>query len=95
MILHKMPRLFGSLLKNVGSVRAATGRNCSGEIQKAKEVAQADSAYEKITNIPTYTPDNLDKRILVHFKYFPSISEVPVRVPQGMMNTVRQKQESL
>ena len=42
-----------------------------------------------IRNIPTYKPDALDKKILVHFKYYPSFEDVPQRVNQHIMNKVR------
>ena len=43
---------------------------------------------EGVRNIPTYHPDALDKKILVHFKYYKSVDEIPHRVPEGMMNQV-------
>ena len=43
---------------------------------------------DDIRNIPTYHPDYLDKKILVHFKHYPSIEDVPERVDQHVMNKV-------
>ena len=45
-------------------------------------------ASDDIRNIPTYHPDILDKKILVHFKHYPSIEDVPERVDQHVMNKV-------
>ena len=42
-----------------------------------------------IRNIPTYKPDALDKKILVHFKYYASFEEVPQRVNEHIMNKVK------
>ena len=44
---------------------------------------------DDIRNMPTYHPDYLDKKILVHFKHYPSIEEVPERVSQHVMNKVK------
>ena len=46
-------------------------------------------ASDDIRNIPTYHPDFLDKKILVHFKHYPSIEAVPERVDQHVMNKVK------
>ena len=42
-----------------------------------------------ISNVPSYTPDPLDKKILVHFKYYATIEEVPNKVDQHIMSRVR------
>ena len=34
-------------------------------------------------------PDNLDKRILVHYKYYPNMESVPEYVSQGQMNQAK------
>ena len=44
---------------------------------------------DDIRNIPTYHPDYLDKKILVHFKHYPSVEDVPERVSQHVMNKVK------
>ena len=44
---------------------------------------------DDIRNIPTYHPDYLDKKILVHFKHYPSVEAVPERVSQHVMNKVK------
>ena len=46
-------------------------------------------ASDDIRNVPTYHPDFLDKKILVHFKHYPSIEAVPERVDQHVMNKVK------
>ena len=33
----------------------------------------------------TFKPDNLDKRILVHFKYYPDMASVPERISDSKM----------
>jgi hypothetical protein len=33
----------------------------------------------------TFKPDYLDKRILVHFKYYPDIDSVPERISDSKM----------
>ena len=38
-----------------------------------------------VKNIPTYHPDNLDKMILVRFKYYKSVADVPHRVDEALM----------
>ena len=43
---------------------------------------------QDVRNIPTYHPDALDKRILVHFKHYKSVEEVPHRVSETLMNQV-------
>jgi len=50
----------------------------------------SDSAGS-LEDIPSYRPDDLDKRILVHFKYFPSMEAVPARVSQGKMNQAKSR----
>jgi len=37
----------------------------------------------------SYRPDNLDKRILVHYKYYPNMESVPEYVSQGQMNQAK------
>ena len=44
-----------------------------------------------VRNIPTYHPDSLDKKILVHFKYFKTIEEIPHRVSGSMMAQAKSK----
>eukprot|EP00092_Neocalanus_flemingeri_P056599 GFUD01067117.1.p1 GENE.GFUD01067117.1~~GFUD01067117.1.p1 ORF type:complete len:134 (-),score=47.77 GFUD01067117.1:154-555(-) len=44
-----------------------------------------------VKNIPTYHPDSLDKKILVHFKYFASVEEIPHRVSESMMIQAKSK----
>jgi len=43
------------------------------------------------STLPTYTPDYLDKMILVHYKHFPNVASVPKRVTQGLMNQAKSK----
>ena len=44
-----------------------------------------------VRNINTYHPDSLDKKILVHLKYFKTIEEIPYRVPESMMAQAKSK----
>jgi len=37
----------------------------------------------------SYRPDNLDKRILVHYSYYPNLQSVPEYVSQGQMNQAK------
>ena len=41
-----------------------------------------------IRNMPTYHPDWIDKKILVHYKHYPSVADVPDLVDQQTMNRV-------
>jgi len=50
----------------------------------------SDSAG-RLEDIPSYRPDDLDKKILVHFKYFPSLEAVPDYVSQGKMNQAKSR----
>lgn len=43
------------------------------------------------SRMPTYHPDGLDKRILVHYKYFPTFEAVPDRVSESMMNQAKSR----
>ena len=36
----------------------------------------------------TFKPDNWDKRILVHFKYYPDLASVPERISDSKMGQV-------
>jgi hypothetical protein len=38
----------------------------------------------------TFKPDYLDKRILVHFKYYPDMDSVPERISDSKMGQARQ-----
>jgi len=49
------------------------------------------TAVAGLEDIPTYTPDNLDKRILVQFNYFPNLQSVPEKVPQAKMAQAKSK----
>ena len=44
-----------------------------------------------VRNVPTYHPDALDKRILVHFKHYKNVEEVPHRVSETLMNQVKKR----
>ncbi len=35
-----------------------------------------------------FRPDAMDKRILVHFKYYPDVASVPDRIPHSKMGQV-------
>lgn len=41
-----------------------------------------------LKNIASYNPDIIDKKILVHFKYYDKIEDVPSKVDQHMMGRV-------
>ena len=41
-----------------------------------------------LKNIGSYNPDIIDKKILVHFKYYDRIEDVPSKVDQNMMGRV-------
>ena len=64
--------MFRQVTRAVATLRPGLTRSCS----------------DGVRNIPTYHPDSLDKKILVHFKYFKTVEEIPHRVSQSMMAQV-------
>jgi len=52
------------------------------------EASTAPSLADMSRDI-SYRPDNLDKRILVHYKYYPNMESVPEYVSQGQMNQAK------
>ena len=76
-----------------------TGKQKTGEERQSTEaspaIAETKSAEVEASDAPSfadmsrdmsYRPDNLDKRILVHYKYYPNVESVPEYVSQGQMN---------
>ena len=67
--------MFRQVTRAVATIRPTLARLCS----------------DGVRNIPTYHPDSLDKKILVHLKYFKTIEEIPYRVPESMMAQAKSK----
>ena len=82
------------LSRRVTQLHSAAARRCSDQAAKTpaavkpSEAAEV-TAHEAAPRIHTYTPNNVDRKILVHFKYYPSLAEVPDKVDQGTMSRVR------
>jgi len=47
--------------------------------------------HENPFRLPAYHPTALDKRILVHFRYYPDMESVPARVHGGVMEVAKSK----
>ena len=83
-----------TLSRRVTQLQSAAARRCSDQAAKTpaavkpSEAAEV-TAHEAAPRIHTYTPNNVDRKILVHFKYYPSLAEVPDKVDQGTMSRVR------
>merc|ERR1719370_2196602 len=52
------------------------------------EVSSGPSLADMSRDV-SYRPDNLDKKILVHYKYYPNMESVPEYVSQGQMNQAK------
>jgi len=63
----------------------------SPEAFKENPVAEAATgpSLADISRDVSYRPDGLDKRILVHYKYYPDVQSVPEYVSQGQMNQAK------
>ena len=68
-------------------------RLCSEQTKVVTQAAKTETGImeqqdHSTKHIHSYTPDPIDKKILVHFKYYPSMAEVPDKVPEGIMARV-------
>jgi hypothetical protein len=83
--------MLASRLSNRGIVCnvRVIARSCSGSSDKTSEVA----ATQEFKGLPTatYKPDNLDKRILVHYKYYPNVESVPRFVSESIMTNAKSR----
>jgi len=59
------------------------------EAKPAEVEASAAPSLADMSRDVSYRPDNLDKRILVHYKYYPNMESVPEYVSQGQMNQAK------
>ena len=88
--------MLSTVTRSVRLLRSSVTRQsrlCSDQAKAVTPTAKTEAGVmeapdHSTKNIAKYTPDPLDKKILVHFKYYPSFAEVPDKVPEGIMARV-------
>ena len=82
-----------TLLRSLVCRQPRQARLCSDHVKAVTPAAKTEAAVAEqqdhsTKHIHSYTPDPLDKMILVRFNYYPSLEEVPDKVPEGIMARV-------
>ena len=88
--------MLSTVTRSVRLLRSSVSRQtrvCSDQAKAVTPAAKAEAELmeqqdHSTKHIAKYTPDPIDKKILVHFKYYPSFAEVPDKVPEGVMARV-------
>lgn len=88
--------MLSTVTRSVRLLRSSVSRQtrlCSDQAKAVTPAAKTEAGLmeqqdHSTKHIAKYTPDPLDKKILVHFKYYPSFAEVPDKVPEGIMARV-------
>ena len=91
--------MLSTVTSSVRLLRSSVSRHtrlCSDQAKAVTPAAKTEAGLTEqqdhsTKNIAKYTPDPLDKKILVHFKYYPSFAEVPDKVPEGIMARVSRR----
>jgi len=82
-------RLLNSSVSQTANLQAPTAETSAEALKENPVEVATGPSLADISRDVTYRPDNLDKRILVHYKYYPNIQSVPEYVSQGQMNQAK------
>jgi len=86
--VHPFRLLYGRSLRGVNLY---TKQNCSSSSTKPAVAAQqsapnVNTGSEQLKSASKYTPNDLERRMLVHFKHYPNLESVPERVNFALAN---------
>jgi hypothetical protein len=82
-------RLLNSSVSQTTNLQPQTAETSPETLKENPVEVATGPSLADISRDMSYRPDNLDKRILVHYKYYPNIQSVPEYVSQGRMNQAK------